>query len=70
MLLTESDEQNANIYVAVVDDDESICTSLSRLLRAGLTSRQMLNLEPVKWMCRRTTRIRGDKNYDFDIFGA
>ena len=24
-----------NIYVAVVDDDESICTSLSRLLRAA-----------------------------------
>ena len=33
---------NQNIYVAVVDDDESVCRSLSRLLRAA-------NFQPVTY---------------------
>jgi FixJ family two-component response regulator len=35
MLLIEIPMNSQNIYVAVVDDDESICRSLSRLLRAA-----------------------------------
>ena len=35
MLFPNSMSRTQNIYVAVVDDDESICASFSRLLRAA-----------------------------------
>jgi len=44
MLLTEFEMSSSpNIYIAVVDDDESLCRSLSRLLRAA-------HLQPITYL--------------------